>query len=203
MLFEGALADSDRACIASSRDNARLRKAFVEHYAGVWCFLRRMGVPASGADDAAQQVFLIALEALPRIVLGSERAFLYGTAVRIAHGVRRKREREVGGVDLELAGSGLLPPDELTDQKRAREVLDRLLERMEIDTRTVFVLFEIDGFTVPEIARLLAIPVGTAASRLRRSREQFQALVRVHVGVQTPHARPCRGGIETWTMGRR
>ena len=189
MVFDATLASPAHAYMAPAHERARLRKAFVEHYAGVWRFLRRMGVPADGADDAAQQVFLIALEALPRIVLGSERAFLYSTAVWIAHGMRRKREREVGGVDIDLAGSAVSAPDELTDQKRAREVLDRLLEGMELDTRTVFVLFEFDGFTVPEVAKVLAIPVGTAASRLRRSREQFQALVRVHVGGLTKGGR--------------
>ncbi|HZU82942.1 MAG TPA: sigma-70 family RNA polymerase sigma factor [Polyangiaceae bacterium] len=181
MLLDGTLATAPPACLSQGVDGARLRKAFVQHYAGVWRFLRRMGVPEAGADDAAQQVFLIAIEALPRIAQGSERAFLYGTAVRVAHGVRRKPTREVGGVDLELAGSPLSAPDELTDQKRAREILDGLLDRMDLDARTMFVLFEIDGFTVPEIARVLAIPVGTAASRLRRAREQFQALVRTHV----------------------
>jgi RNA polymerase sigma-70 factor (ECF subfamily) len=144
-----------------------------------------MGVPAHYADDAAQQVFLVALEALPRIAIGSERAYVYATAVRTAHGVRRKREREIGGMDVDSTGSALLGPDDLTDQKRARQVLDRMLAGMEIDIRTVFVLFEIDGFTVPEIAKVLAIPVGTAASRLRRAREQFQILVRTHVESQT------------------
>jgi RNA polymerase sigma-70 factor (ECF subfamily) len=181
MMLDGTLAPASPACVARSEDPARLRKAFEKHYPGIWRFLRRMGVPVSGADDAAQQVFLIALEALPRIVMGSERAFLYATAVRIAHGVRRKPAREIGGLDLDLAGSVSSAPDELTDQKRAREVLDGLLERMDLETRTTFVLFELDGFTVPEIARVLFIPVGTAASRLRRAREQFQALVRTHI----------------------
>jgi len=81
-------------------------------------------------------------------------------------------------LNLDLDASPLPSPDELTDQKRAREALDLLLERLEMDTRTVFVLFELDGFTVPEIADVLAIPLGTAASRLRRAREHFQALVR-------------------------
>jgi RNA polymerase sigma-70 factor, ECF subfamily len=202
MVFDGTLTRPAPACVAPVRDHARLRKACVEHYTGVWCFLRRMGVPPHGADDAAQQVFLIALEALPRIVLGSERAFLYATAVRTAHGMRRKREREIGGVDLDFAGSAILPADELTDQKRAREVLDRLLERMDLDTRTVFVLFEIDGFTVPEIAKVLAIPVGTVASRLRRARERFQALVRTHVGTVTARPHPGIALDAAWKSGR-
>jgi RNA polymerase sigma-70 factor, ECF subfamily len=182
--YEANLSSSARECLAPAPDNFRLRKTFVDHYAGVWRFLRRMGVPGHRADDAAQQVFLIALEALPRIAVGSERAYVYATAVRTAHGIRRKREREVGGMDVDSTESTLLGPDDLTDQKRARQVLDRLLSGMEIDLRTVFVLFEIDGFTVPEIARVLAIPLGTAASRLRRARDQFQTMVRTHVESQ-------------------
>jgi RNA polymerase sigma-70 factor (ECF subfamily) len=182
MALDGTLTQHAPECAASVGDNARLRRAFVEHHTGVWRFLRRMGVPTQGVDDAAQQVFLIALKALPRIAPGSERAFLYGTAVRIAFGLRRKAHREVGDVDGERAASPGLAPDELTDQKRAREVLDELLERMEPDGRTVFVLFEIDEFTVPEIANILGVPLGTAASRLRRSREQFQSLVRRREG---------------------
>ena len=148
----------------------------MQHYAGVWRFLRRLGVARDRVDDAAQHAFLVMLEAIPRIVPGCERAFLYSTAVRIAHGLRRRPEREIATVDVDGA-SPLPSPDELTDQKRAREMLDRLLEHIDLDARAVFVLFEIEGFTVPEIADLLKVPLGTAASRLRRSREQFRALV--------------------------
>jgi RNA polymerase sigma-70 factor (ECF subfamily) len=41
----------------------------------------------------------------------------------------------------------------------------------------VFVLFEIEGLPTPEIAKMINIPVGTAASRLRRAREEFRAVV--------------------------
>jgi|HubBroStandDraft_5_1064220.scaffolds.fasta_scaffold223074_2 RNA polymerase sigma-70 factor (ECF subfamily) len=180
MGFDSALADplasGASGAGVSEQDETRLRKAFVQHYAGVWRFLRRLGVTPDRVDDAAQHAFLIALEALPRIVPGCERAFLYSTAVRVAHGHRRRTVREIATVDVDLRSSPLPSPDELTDQKRARELLDQLLEHIELDARAVFVLFEIEGFTVPEIADLLKIPLGTAASRLRRSREQFQAL---------------------------
>jgi RNA polymerase sigma-70 factor, ECF subfamily len=161
-------------------DKTRLRLAFVEHYAAIWRFLRRMGVPTHSAGDAAQEVFLIALTALGRIVPGSERAFLYGTAARVAFGLRRKAQREVGGFDSELVCSPLQPPDELADQKRAREVLDFLLQRMNQDRRAVLVLFEVEGFVVAEIADILAIPIGTVGSRLRRARSEFQSLLRAY-----------------------
>jgi RNA polymerase sigma-70 factor (ECF subfamily) len=44
---------------------------------------------------------------------------------------------------------------------------------MDDDTRAVFILRELEGMTVPEIARLLAIPQGTVASRFRRGHAQF------------------------------
>ncbi len=162
----------------SESDQARLRRAFDENYAGVWRFLRRMGVPPDGADDAAQQVFLIAVEALARITEGSERAFLYGTAVRLAHSLRRRSGREVPDATVDAELSSLPSPDQLADQKQAREVLDAFILTLDVDTRTVFVLTEFDDFTAPEIAKLLSVPLGTVASRLRRAREKFQALVR-------------------------
>ena len=160
--------------------SARIRSAFVDHYSGIWRFLRRMGVPANGAGDAAQEVFLIALKALGHIVPGSERAFLYGTAARLAHGMRRKPQREVEGIDLELSTSPLPGPDEIADQRRARQLLDSLLERMDPDTREVLVLFEVEEFAIAEIAEILSIPVGTVGSRLFRARDEFQRLLRAY-----------------------
>ena len=52
---------------------------------------------------------------------------------------------------------------------------DEVLDVMPIDLRTVFVLFELEGMSTVEIAPVLGIPVGTASSRLRRAREEFQA----------------------------
>jgi RNA polymerase sigma-70 factor (ECF subfamily) len=45
---------------------------------------------------------------------------------------------------------------------------------MESELVTVFILFELEGMSTPEIAQLLEIPVGTVASRLRRARAAFK-----------------------------
>ncbi|MGD0675651.1 MAG: RNA polymerase sigma factor [Polyangiaceae bacterium] len=162
----------------SAADRTRLRKAFDKNYVPIWRFLRRMGLAPDRADDAAQQIFLIAFEAMARIQSGSERSFLYGTAVRLVHGIRRRSKREVATDGLEWLSSAMPPPDQLADQKKARDVLDAIIDSLDPDARTVFVLAEFDGFTTPEIARLLDVPLGTAASRLRRARDKFQTLVR-------------------------
>jgi RNA polymerase sigma-70 factor (ECF subfamily) len=163
-------------------DHARLRSAFEQSYTEIWCFLRRMGVPSDRADDVAQQVFLIALEALARIMVGSERAFLYGTAARLAHRVRRRGEREAPTVSVDLVPSPLPSPDQLADQKKARETLNAIIESLDVDTRTVFVLAEIEGLTAPQIAHVLDVPIGTVASRLRRAREKLRTMVRTVYG---------------------
>jgi RNA polymerase sigma-70 factor (ECF subfamily) len=79
-------------------------------------------------------------------------------------------------------------PEELVDQKRARQLLDEVLAAMPMDLRAAFTMFEIEGMSVPEVATALGIPPGTAASRLRRARERFHELVDRRVRRQ---GRPC------------
>ena len=50
-----------------------------------------------------------------------------------------------------------------------------VLSKVDADLVEVFVLYELEGLTSPEIAELLQIPLGSVASRLRRAREQFRA----------------------------
>jgi RNA polymerase sigma-70 factor (ECF subfamily) len=52
------------------------------------------------------------------------------------------------------------------------------LDAIDLDRRAVFVLYEIDGVTMDEIARSLGIPVNTAYSRLRVARGEFAAAVK-------------------------
>jgi RNA polymerase sigma-70 factor (ECF subfamily) len=49
---------------------------------------------------------------------------------------------------------------------------------MPVELRLVFVLYEIEEMTTPAIAAAIGVPVGTVASRLRRARESFRAIVR-------------------------
>jgi RNA polymerase sigma factor (sigma-70 family) len=137
-----------------------------------------MGLPPDRADDVAQGAFLIALERLPNIMSGSERAYLRATAVRIVHGMVRRSRREVLDADLDLARSSAPSPEEATHRKRAWELLGALLEGIELESRAVFVSFEVDGLTIPEIATSLAISREAATCRLRHARRKFRTLVR-------------------------
>lgn len=141
--------------------------------------LRNLGMSEAELDDAVQQVFLVALRRLDAIDPDFERSFLYRTAVRVASRVRRTRHRRRENADVDLAEMAHANPgtEELLDQSRARALLDRTLDKLSIELRTVFVLFELEEITVPQIAEILSLPVGTVASRLRRAREEFDAEV--------------------------
>lgn len=150
------------------------------NYQFVWRSLRRLGVREESVDDAAQQVFLVAARKIDRIESGSEMAFLFGTAMRVASDFRRVSNRIVAR---ELSDDGVLEglpdhaadPEECCEARRRRRLLDQALDALPDELRPAFVLFELEGMSSPEIADLLGIPVGTVASRLRRARELFQA----------------------------
>ncbi|HET7538370.1 MAG TPA: sigma-70 family RNA polymerase sigma factor [Polyangiaceae bacterium] len=154
---------------------ARARALVAEHFDFVWRLLRRLGVPESDADDAAQQVFIVGTRRLADIPLGNERTFLYGSALRVAATFRRsaaRRERFIRGVPAEPATQVPTPHDEI-ERRQALAVLDRLLSTLADDLREVFVLCEIEELTAPAVAAIIGVPVGTVSSRLRRARHSF------------------------------
>jgi RNA polymerase sigma-70 factor (ECF subfamily) len=157
----------------------RLSTMFHEHFDFVWRAVRRLGVPADAVDDAAQEVFVVASRRLEAIAVGKEKAFLAGTAVRVAADARRSRSRrrQTPVDDVAEPRDPAPSADELVERKRARELLDDIVNELPEDTRPVFVLFELEGMTMAEIAGSLDVPPGTVASRLRRARELFAAAV--------------------------
>lgn len=172
-----ALADADPPRPHARPDPARLRALVTDNFSFVWRSLVRLGVPRADAEDALQQVFLVASRKVEAIEAGREKAFLFGTALRIASRARRTQQRRREVLDGEPAERLDEAPgaDDLLDRARAKEQLQAILDEMPIELRAVFVLFELEQVTMAEIAALLSLPPGTVASRLRRAREHFEA----------------------------
>ncbi|MFZ5890544.1 MAG: RNA polymerase sigma factor [Myxococcota bacterium] len=156
-----------------------VRALFEAHYGAVWRLLRRFGVPAAQLDDAAQEVFWVASRRLADIEPQREHAFLYGVALRVASNILRRQKAVPPMSDAEalLEIADAQPsPEQALEQRRARALLDVVLARLPLELRTVFVLFELEGMPVRDIAELEDIPLGTASSRLRRAREEFSEI---------------------------
>jgi RNA polymerase sigma-70 factor (ECF subfamily) len=72
---------------------------------------------------------------------------------------------------------GESPEEQLAAHDDRRLVL-AALEGIDLERRAVFILYEIDGTAMSEIAQSLGIPVNTAYSRLRVARGEFAAAVK-------------------------
>lgn len=156
----------------------RLAALAREHFSFIWRSLRRLGLTEPAVDDAAQQVFEVAARRLDDLEVGREKAFLFKTALLVAMKARQAAARarsEAGGPELESLRDQAPSPEESVLLQENRQLLDRALAALGLAERTVFVLFEIEELSLTEIAELVSIPRGTAASRLRRARELFHA----------------------------
>jgi RNA polymerase sigma-70 factor (ECF subfamily) len=148
---------------------------FRDHHEFIWRLLRRLGLGADVAADLTQQVYLVAAERLSDIRPESERAFLFGTALRLSRSLLRRQRRCQLEDDMDIhQAQGNQRPEELTSQRQAIALLDQILSKLEADLVTVFVLFELEELSTAKIAEMLGIPLGTVASRLRRAREAFK-----------------------------
>lgn len=159
-------------------DENRLRRVVSEQFEVLWRFLRRLGISEGDTDDAVQEVVLVLARKLDQVQVGCERSFVLSTAVRVASGFRRagRRRREVDDSELSERASPELSPEALAEKQRLRLVLQTVLDALPLELRAVFVLYELEELTMAEIAATLELPPGTVASRLRRSREQFESL---------------------------
>lgn len=156
-----------------------IRTLVAEQHAFVWRVLRNLGLSAADAEDATQQVFMVATRKLQDIVPGRERAFVYGAALRVANNARRglRRRREVASDEPDVVEPESSGPERSSELAQARRLLRELLQLLPDKQRRVLVLAEMEQLEVPEIAALEGIPVGTAASRLRVARHQFRSLL--------------------------
>jgi RNA polymerase sigma-70 factor (ECF subfamily) len=159
-----------------------------EHVGFVARTLRKARVPASEIEDQIQRTFMVAARRLDEVDLDAERGFLFQVALNVAAHVRRTlaRRREITGHPAPERIDALGTPEHLTDHKRMRERLDRVLDQMSQPLRLVFILYAFEEMGVTEIARALGVPRGTVASRLRRAqaklREQAFVLTWRHEG---------------------
>jgi RNA polymerase sigma-70 factor, ECF subfamily len=172
-----AAAPARRATRADA--DSRLRGMVDEHLEFVARVLRNAGTPQADVDDEVQRTFIIAARRLDDVRVGAEKSFLFRIALNLAAHVRRTlaRRREVSGDEAPERVETLATPEQLTDRKRMRELLDRVLDQMDGNLRDVFVLHEFEEMNMSEIATVLGIPRGTVASRLRRARADFRERV--------------------------
>ena len=158
-----------------SARTADFRALFDEHVDFVWRVLRRYGVPDREVEDACQEVFLVVHRKLASFEgRSSVRTWIYAIAARVAQVARRKAHvrREL----LEAPASE--PQTEATQedaahQRRALSRVEAALLALDPEKREAFVLYELEGMSVAELASAVGVPENTALYRLHRAREEL------------------------------
>ena len=163
---------------------------YARHFDLVWTAARQLGVSADAIDDVVQEIFVVIHARLATLEnVESLRSWVYGVARRTISTFRRnQRTRAASGNKYAQVAEWLEPlpptPLELSELAERQRLLLRLLSQLDEGKREVFVLAEVEGFTAPEIAEALEIPVNTVYSRLRLARQTFEQAVAQHRGRQ-------------------
>jgi RNA polymerase sigma factor (sigma-70 family) len=146
------------------------RRAFDEHKDAVYRFALRMTGSAEAAQDLAQDCFVQLLRNPGRFdpARGPLRAFLLGVTRNLVFRHWRD-ERRMDPLDEDLEWTSPLNGDGSLSMLVAAAV-----QSLAPLQREAVVLFEYEGFTLEEIAKLVDADVGTVKSRLHRARERLR-----------------------------
>lgn len=155
---------------ARDGDEAALVGFIRRTQADVWRFVAHL-VDRQSADDLTQEVYLRAVPALGRF-RGDAPARLWLLAIArrtCADEIRRRsrRRRIVGGDPVELDES--TAAFAVDDPTGGVDVAD-LVDSLDPDRRSAFVLTQVLGLPYDEAARVCGVPTGTIRSRVARAR---------------------------------
>jgi RNA polymerase sigma-70 factor (ECF subfamily) len=134
-------------------------------------------------DDALQDIFLKAYQALPQF---RKRSNFYTWLFRIAsnHCIDRLRKRRLDTVSLDscetrdaieasLPRSPESPEEKFTSSERVR-LVRKALDRLDPLFQSILVLRELEGLSYEEIVETLGLNIGTVKSRLARARMELR-----------------------------
>jgi len=159
-----------------------------------WCI--RLGGPHIDAEDAAQEVFEVALKRYDGFRGDSAvSTWLYGITRRVLANKRRRAAfRRFFGMDQIAEPVSPLRTDDEVIRLRRRRAVQHALERLRDDHREVIVLCDLEGRTAPEVAAMLGIPVGTVYSRVHAARRALREAVEAEgIGVDGDNVVVLRG----------
>lgn len=154
-----------------------------EHHTFVWRCVRRLGVPDAEVDDLVQEVFVVVHSKLDEFAGASKiTTWLFGVAFRVVSHHRRSAQARARREAQVEPGRPPTQPDRRLSREQAVDILDELLDRLDDDQRSVFVMAEAVKMSAPEIAELTRVKLNTVYSRLRLARRAFDESLQAWLG---------------------
>ncbi|MBM3138030.1 MAG: sigma-70 family RNA polymerase sigma factor [Chloroflexi bacterium] len=148
--------------------------------------LRMLGDQPS-AEDAVQMSFISAYENLRSFRGGSFRAWILRiTANNCLNELRRQKRKPTTDLSPEDPETGdemespdwladeSMSPEEKVSQKELESVIQRCIQALPDEFRTVVLLVDVQGLDYQEASEVVSTPLGTIRSRLARARQRLQ-----------------------------
>ena len=155
-------------------------RLYVDHARALRSGLRRLTWAGCDVDDLLHEVFLVAFRRpLPVLLADSPKAWLYGVAVKVAAGARRKQQLWQF-LRLDSAKELAAGQYDLGARLDAAAAVERALKKLSRKKREVLVLFELEGLSGEEIAVALGCPLQTVFTRLHSARKELERMMVRH-----------------------
>ncbi len=162
-----------------SGEPAAWRELHREYYPVAAAFLRKLGVKDNEMEDCCQEVFLQLYRYLPSFRGEADfKTWLYRLCATEAGKVRRRwRVLSVLQSLLHRQSGVQTSVGQEFDPGLARQRVEAALAALKPAERTVFVLFEMEGVSGEDIARIVGCPVATVWRRLHYARQTFRECI--------------------------
>lgn len=170
-----------RRCLLGER--AAFERFYRDHRRQVAGNLYRVLGDRGELDDLVQEVFVIAFRGMERFRGDSKLStWLYRICVNVALGRLRSKSRRApavpyGDILEEPADENETAPDLKLERREELQRVYRALEHLAPKKRIVFVLHEIQGLDIKEIADIVQAPLVTVRTRLHYARKEFYKLI--------------------------
>ncbi len=166
--------------VPTEAKHVTFEEVYSETFGYVFHALRRLGVQTRDLEDVVHDVFVAAHRHFESYDPSRPiKPWLFGFAYRTAADYRQlARHRQVQQPDgFDLVDMGNLPDEQLA-QKQAQARFAKALDALDLERRAVFVMHDVNGHSMPEIAEALGVPLNTGYSRLRLARRDLEAALR-------------------------
>jgi RNA polymerase sigma-70 factor (ECF subfamily) len=173
--------DYELARAAATGATSALADLYHRHSKNVYSLCLRMTRNATEAEDLTQDVFMQLLRKISSF-RGQSRfsTWLYRLTVNqvLMHYRRASTRRELTPSEIQLEQGILARVDRAAARKLVnRMALNAALARLPSGYRTVFLLFEVNGYKHDEIARIYGCSVGNSKSQLHKARRKLRSLI--------------------------
>ncbi len=193
-LTQRSRAQEDRELVrrAQDGDEPAFEELVRRHQQRVFALVGGILRRREDVEDVAQQVFLKAFVSLKRFDQRSAfSTWLYKISVNECWDYLRKKkvrpllyesdlsEEQVSRLDAIVSQNR--PPESPTERAEARDLLDRILDKLPEQDRQLLLLKEVEGFSVQELAEILNLNVNTVKVRLFRARARIMGFYRKRI----------------------